>query len=158
VIIFHTKTNSFITYVIRLIDLGMISNFFLRFMWILSMSPEMVAHLIRPELLSLMIYSFEVLRRGMWNFIRVEYKHIEICKEFKVTMNVELPFKKDKEGRFFLRDGTILDYVKMNKRIKKLSTKYVDSVLKKELFNERAFESIIILRKIEVKQILLTKT
>jgi len=127
-------------------------------MWILSMSPEMVAHLIRPELLSLMIYSFEVLRRGMWNFIRVEYKHIEICKEFKVTMNVELPFKKDKEGRFFLRDGTILDYVKMNKRIKKLSTKYVDSVLKKELFNERAFESIIILRKIEVKQILLTKT
>jgi methyl coenzyme M reductase subunit D len=110
------------------------------------MSPEMVAHLIRPELLSLMIYSFEVLRRGMWNFIRVEYKHIEICKEFKVTMKVELPFRKDKEGRFFLRDGTILDYVKMNQRIKKLSTKYVDSVLRKQIFNGNTFESILLLR------------
>lgn len=77
----------------------------------------------------------------MWNFIRVEYKHIEICKEFKVTMNVELPFKKDKEGKFVLKDATILDFVKMNRRLEKMSTKYVDNVLSKDYFGDKNAES-----------------
>lgn len=119
----------------------MISNLFLRFMWILSMSPEMVAHLIRPELLSLMIFSLEVLRRGMWNFIRVEYKHIDICKEFKVTMNVELPFEKDKDGKWNLKGASILDYLKMDKRIQKMSSMYLDSVVNKDYFLELTSES-----------------
>jgi hypothetical protein len=140
--IFLTKTSAFTSSVrIASMTIGMISNLFLRFMWMLSMSPEVVSHLIRPELLSLMIYALEVLRRGMWNFIRVEYKHIEICKEFKVTMNVELPFKKDKEGKFYLKDASILDFVKMNKRLEKMSTMYVDNILNKDIFGEKKVES-----------------
>lgn len=119
----------------------MISNLFLRFVWILSMSPEVVSHLIRPELLSFLIFSLEVLRRGMWNFIRVEYKHIEICKQFKVTMNVELPFEKDKEGNFLLKNATILDFVKMEKRLEKMSTMYLDTVNSIDYFNELQYES-----------------
>ncbi len=71
----------------------MITNLFLRFMWVLSVSPTIVYKFIRPEFFQLFIYCMEIIRRGMWNFIRVEYQHIELCKVFKVTIDVELPFK-----------------------------------------------------------------
>ncbi len=97
-------------------------NFFLRFMWVLSTSPEIVFQFIRPEFVSLIIFSMEVIRRGFWNFIRVELKHIEICKEFKVTHDVELPFKKNQNGEFILKNTNIVDIMKINRRLDKIKT------------------------------------
>jgi hypothetical protein len=85
-------------------------------MWVLSVSPEVVYRFIRPEFLSFLIYSMEVTRRGMWNFIRVELKHIELCKEFRVTVDVELPFKKIGDD-FILKQTNILDFV--NKKLQR---------------------------------------
>jgi hypothetical protein len=95
-------------------------NLFLRFMWVLSTSPEIVFQWFRPEFVSLIIYSMEVIRRGFWNFIRVELAHIQICKEFKVTNYVELPFKKNERGEFTLREKNIADIMKINKRLDKI--------------------------------------
>lgn len=90
---------------------------FLRFMWALTVSPEVVYRFIRPEFLSFLIYSMEVLRRGMWNFIRVELKHIELCKEFRVTVDVELPFKKIGQ-EFVPKKTNLIDFV--NKKIQRI--------------------------------------
>jgi hypothetical protein len=99
-----------------------IVNLFLRFMWILTVSPEIVYRFIRPEFFSFIIYSFEVFRRGMWNFIRVEFKHIEICKEFRVTLDIELPFKKTEKGEFVLKNAPLVEYNKINKRMEKMKS------------------------------------
>jgi putative salt-induced outer membrane protein YdiY len=69
----------------------------------------------------------EVLRRGMWNFIRVEYQHIELCKVFKVTIDVELPFKKNENGEYVLRSINT-QMPKISKRIEKLKTGGINSV------------------------------
>ena len=67
----------------------------------------------------------------MWNFIRVEYKHIEICKEFKVSLDVELPFKKNEKGEFVLKNAPLVDLQKINKRVNKMrSKKYMGVVLR----------------------------
>ena len=40
----------------------------------------------------------------MWNFFRVELKHIEICNQFKVCPPVLLPLMKNPNGSFKIRD------------------------------------------------------
>jgi hypothetical protein len=101
----------------------LVTNLFLRFMWVLTVSPDIVYRFIRPEFFMLFIYSAEVLRRGMWNFIRVEYQHIELCKVFKVTIDVDLPFKKNEKGEFILKaTNQNLGTPKFSKRIDKLRT------------------------------------
>ncbi len=95
----------------------MISNLFLRFLWVLSVSPEVVYRFIRPEFLSFLIYTMEVTRRGMWNFIRVELKHIELCKEFRVTVDVDLPFKKIGD-KYVLKTTNLIDFI--NKKLKRI--------------------------------------
>ena len=108
-------------------------NFVLRFVWILSMSPEIVYRFIRPELFSLFIFSLEVVRRAIWNIIRVELKHLEICKQFKVSMNIDLPFKKNNDGTFRLKDNNIASFIKLNQRISRLSPKFIDNIDIKQL-------------------------
>jgi len=98
----------------------MIINLFLRFLWVLTVSPEIVLRFIRPEFFFFIISFLEVFRRGMWNFIRVELKHIEICKEFRVTMDVELPFKKNAKGEFVLRESNLFALNKIGKRLDKM--------------------------------------
>ena len=78
----------FIYYFIALYD------FVLRFFWLLTISPEVLGSLFRPETLSIILNSFEITRRGCWNFLKVENKHIDISKEFKVSNDIELPFVK----------------------------------------------------------------
>ena len=53
----------------------------------------------------------------MWNLIRVEYKHFEISKEFKVTNDVELPFIK--QGvKFINNENNLLNLIGMNREQK----------------------------------------
>jgi hypothetical protein len=114
----------------------LITNLFLRFMWVLSVSPEVLESFIRPEFLMIVVYSMEVIRRGMWNFIRVELQHIQICKEFRVTNYIELPFKKEKSGNFILKQPNIIEKTlndKMTNRLSKLKTMHRMDSFKDEM-------------------------
>lgn len=95
-------------------------NLFLRFLWVLTVSPEIVLRFIRPEFFFFAISFMEVFRRGMWNFIRIELKHIEICKEFRVTADIELPFKKDSSGNYILREANLFNINRIGKRLEKM--------------------------------------
>jgi hypothetical protein len=108
---------------------NLFADVFLRFVWLLTVSPEIVESFVHPQFLSLLLFSLEILRRSMWNFIRVELKHIEICKEFKVTIDVQLPFKKLKNGKFVLKSTDLVDFLKMNKRMQKIKTLRIGSLM-----------------------------
>ena len=101
----------YIYYIISVLD------FFFRFLWLITLSPEVINAFIRPESLSIILSSVEIFRRGMWNLIRVEYKHFEISKEFKVTNDVELPFIK--QGvKFINNENNLLNLIGMNREQK----------------------------------------
>ena len=89
-------------------------NFFGRFAWVLTISPEVVYRFIRPEFFSMIIYLIEMLRRGMWNFFRVELKHIDIIKEFKIGPKIELPLKL-KNGVYEYQDMKLEIIKKLSK-------------------------------------------
>ena len=101
----------FIYYFIALYD------FVLRFFWLLTISPEVLGSLFRPETLSIILNSFEITRRGCWNFLKVENKHIDISKEFKVSNDVELPFVKV-NGKYVNNESNLLNIMKMNRQEK----------------------------------------
>lgn len=89
-----------------------ILNFFLRFLWLITLSPEIINSFIRPETLSIILFSLEILRRGMWNCIRLEFKHLEISEEFRVCSNVELPFVKNAKNKYVPIEANL--YSQMN--------------------------------------------
>ena len=92
-------------------------DFILRFFWLLTISPEVLGTLFRPETLSIILNSFEITRRGCWNFLKVENKHIDISNEFKVTNDVELPFIKV-NGKYVNNESNLLNVMKMNRQEK----------------------------------------
>ena len=94
-----------------------IYDFILRFFWLLTISPEVLGTLFRPETLSIILNSFEITRRGCWNFLKVENKHIDISNEFKVTNDVELPFIKV-NGKYINNESNLLNVMKMNRQEK----------------------------------------
>ena len=77
---------------------AMVLNLMGRFAWVLTISPDVVYRWIRPEFFLMVIYMIEMCRRGMWNFFRIELKHIDLCKHFQVSDKIALPsFTKIKE-------------------------------------------------------------
>ena len=70
---------------------AMILNLMGRFAWVLTISPDMVYRWIRPEFFLMVIYMIEMCRRGMWNFFRIELKHIDLCKHYQVSDKTKLP-------------------------------------------------------------------
>ena len=68
-------------------------NLLLRFGWTLSISPDIVAGFIRPEIFAFFIAFLEMLRRCIWNFFRVEKEHIQNCGIFKAVQDIVLPFE-----------------------------------------------------------------
>ena len=101
----------FIYYFIALYD------FVLRFFWLWTISPEVLGSFLRPETLSIILNSFEITRRGCWNFLKVENKHIDISKEFKVSNDIELPFVKV-NGKYVNNESNLLNIMKMNRQEK----------------------------------------
>ena len=61
--------------------------------------------------------SLEITRRGLWNILKVENKHIDISKEFKVSNDVELPFVKV-NGKYVNNESNLLNIMKMNRQEK----------------------------------------
>ena len=77
---------------------AMFLNLMGRFAWVLTISPDVVYRWIRPEFFLMVIYMIEMCRRGMWNFFRIELKHIDLCKHFQVSDKIKLPnFSEIKE-------------------------------------------------------------
>lgn len=92
-------------------------NFILRYFWLLTLSPEVLMSLFRPETLSIILFSLEIFRRGTWNLLRVESKHIEISKAYKVANDIELPFVKQ-SGKYVINDTSIYDMLGMTREEK----------------------------------------
>ena len=77
---------------------AMFLNLLGRFAWVLTISPDIVYRWIRPEFFLMVIYMIEMCRRGMWNFFRIELRHIDLCKNFQVSDKIKLPnYSKIKE-------------------------------------------------------------
>ena len=101
---------------------AMTLNFIGRFAWVLTISPDVVYRWIRPEFFLMVIYMIEMCRRGMWNFFRIELKHIDLCKHFQVSDKITLPsFAKIKELIFKEEQRKSLTINKEHKSDKRLS-------------------------------------
>jgi len=74
---------------------AIVVNLFLRFAWILTISPGIVSKIMRPELFTLIIGSLEMLRRSIWNFLRVEKEFILNSENYQALENYTLPHKYD---------------------------------------------------------------
>ena len=74
---------------------AMVLNAMGRFAWVLTISPDVVYRFIRPEFFLMVIYMVEMCRRGMWNFFRIELKHIDLCQHFQVSDKIKLPKLSD---------------------------------------------------------------
>lgn len=70
----------------------MVSNFLMRFAWVLSISPDVMNSFLRPELFALIVGFVEIFRRAVWNFLRVEKEHIANVGNFKAVPDMNLPF------------------------------------------------------------------
>ena len=111
-----------------------IYDFILRFFWLLTISPEVLGTLFRPETLSIILNSFEITRRGCWNILKVENKHIDISKEFTVSNDVELPFVKV-NGKYVNNESNLLNIMKMNRQ-EKIQVE-IEKVLQENRCNSR---------------------
>ena len=96
------------------------TDFIFRLFFVLSISPEIVYSFIRPEFFTLVVLSAEVLRRSLWNYIRVEHKHIEICNNFRATEFIETVFY-EKDGSLQLKSfNSKKDLDNVNARLNKI--------------------------------------
>ena len=88
----------------------------LRFLWMLSISPEIMSQYIRPEFLALVLYTLEMIRRAIWNFIRVEYEHYELEKMYQISFYEELPLIKLSNGKFKSNENKLLNILDTEKK------------------------------------------
>lgn len=103
----------------------------LRFLWVLSVSPEIMNQMIRPEFLALMLFTLEMFRRGLWNFIRVEYEHLDMMKKFQISYYEELPFIKS-HGQFIINEDNLINIINLEKEDKiKLELRQIFTEVKK---------------------------
>ncbi|CAD8094817.1 unnamed protein product [Paramecium primaurelia] len=74
--------------------IAIVFEFFLRFAWILSISPNMasIIHIWSP-LFSLIMAILELCRRTVWNIFRIENVHIQNMGDFKAVYPIQLPFE-----------------------------------------------------------------
>ena len=87
----------------------------LRFLWMLSISPEIMNEIIWPEFLALILFTLEMLRRAQWNFIRVEYEDLELIKGHRISFYEELPLVKCPDGRFVTDEHNLLNILNFGK-------------------------------------------
>jgi hypothetical protein len=87
----------------------------LRFLWMLSISHEIMERIIRPEFLALILYTLEMLRRTIWNFIRVEYEHFDLVKGYQISYYEELPLIKCSNGKFMNNEHNLINILNIKK-------------------------------------------
>ncbi|XP_054810058.1 phosphate transporter PHO1 homolog 3-like [Prosopis cineraria] len=70
---------------------AMVVNILLRFAWLQTVLGIRLAFLHREAMISI-IASLEIIRRGMWNFFRVENEHLNNVGKYRAFKSVPLPF------------------------------------------------------------------
>ena len=88
----------------------------LRFLWMLSISPEIMSQYIKPEFLALVLYTLEMIRRAIWNFIRVEFEHYELEKMYQISFYEELPLIKLSNGKYMTNENKLLNILDIEKK------------------------------------------
>ena len=112
-----------------------IYDFILRFFWLLTISPEVLGTLFRPETLSIILNSLEITRRSCWNIVKVENKYVDISKEYRVSNDIELPFVKV-NGKYVNNESNLLNIMKMNRQ-EKIQVE-IEKVLQENRSNSRS--------------------
>jgi len=84
--------------------IAIVLNLVMRLAWALSISPDIVSQVIRPELVSFGVGFVEIIRRSVWNFLRlvyfrlfhcilrVEKEHLANVGNFRVVQDMKLPY------------------------------------------------------------------
>ncbi|KAJ6749608.1 hypothetical protein OIU85_000263 [Salix viminalis] len=70
---------------------AMVLNVFLRFAWLQTVLNFQVPFLHRQTIIAV-VASLEIIRRGLWNFFRLEYEHINNVGKYRAFKSVPLPF------------------------------------------------------------------
>ena len=64
----------------------------------LTISPEILTYVVskfkRNEIFLFFIATLEMVRRCMWNFLKMEIEHINNVNNFKAVENIKLPITK----------------------------------------------------------------
>ncbi len=66
-----------------------VANFIMRLSWTLTLSPSIASYFGNSSLLSFVTGCIEIIRRGIWNLLRVEREHIQNCNEFKAIPDMQ---------------------------------------------------------------------
>ena len=91
------------------------TDIILRFLWMLSISHEIMERYIRPEFLALVLYILEIFRRAIWNLIRVEYEHFDLVKGYQISYYEELPLIKCPDGKFKVNEHNLINILNIEK-------------------------------------------
>jgi hypothetical protein len=72
-----------------------VSNFFFRFFWAVTITPYPIDIGMQPEVLNLVAATIEIIRRFTWAIIRVENEHLHNCDKFRAIDFIPLPFDQN---------------------------------------------------------------
>lgn len=67
----------------------MVEDFILRFGWTLSMSLVKAGY-VEGELMMTILSPFEVFRRFIWNYFRLENEHLNNCGKFRAVRDISV--------------------------------------------------------------------
>ncbi|XVE91535.1 hypothetical protein REPUB_Repub01dG0018100 [Reevesia pubescens] len=70
-------------------------NVLLRFAWLQTVLNFKIA--LHPQTLTTIVASLEIIRRGVWNFFRLENEHLNNVGKFRAFKSVPLPFNYDED-------------------------------------------------------------
>ncbi len=102
--------HDFVYYFISVVDI------ILRFGWLLNLSPEIIKKTLRPNTISLILFSLEIFRRSLWNILRIEYKHLETSAQYFISPDIELPFIMDKEkGHLVVNEANLVSIIGLSR-------------------------------------------
>ena len=71
-----------------------------------------------PEFFALIIFTLEMFRRGLWNFIRVEYENLNLINQYQISFFEELPFIKELNGMFTINEHKLVNILNFEKQDK----------------------------------------
>ncbi|KAL3694663.1 hypothetical protein R1sor_008314 [Riccia sorocarpa] len=75
--------------------ISMVINVIFRLAWVLSITRFHFGGL-DPHFSDIILAALEIIRRGIWNFYRLENEHLNNVGQFRATKTVPLPFEHDK--------------------------------------------------------------
>ena len=83
-----------------------VGNFILRTTWVLSISPDACTYLgIKNELFVLLVGFFEMLRRFINNFLKMEKEHIINLRTLRTVQDLRMPFETQTEMQVCYKDS-----------------------------------------------------